>query len=280
MGAQPEPVALPDGATRLYLIVGDPIAQVRSPAGMTAAFAARGHNAILVPAQVAPADFAGFVRAARAMRNLDGLVVTIPHKFAAADVCAELSARARLLSSVNVMRRRGEAWYGDMLDGAGFVAAVAATGYRLAGRRALLVGAGGAGSAVALALIEAGVAALAIADADVGRRDALIGRLRPNAAARLEVGSADPTGFDFIANATPAGMQPDDPMPIDVARLPAGAFCACVITKPLPPPWLAAARAVGCRTCDGLDMYRAVQSMMVEFFTRAADAADPSFTSD
>ena len=107
-----------DGATRLYIIVGDPIAQVRSPGGMTQALAALGRNAVLVPIHVAPADLNGLFKAMSRVQNLDGIVVTIPHKFAAYEFCAAASERAHFIGAVNIMRRAPDGgWFGDMLDG-------------------------------------------------------------------------------------------------------------------------------------------------------------------
>src|SRR6478609_8441532 len=160
------------GATRLHVIVGDPIAQVRAPAGISAAFAARGHDGILVPVQVAPADLPDFLSVATRLKNLDGIVATIPHKFACYEACASATDRAHVLRTVNLMRRRADGgWHGDMVDGLGFIGAARAKGIDPLGMRALLVGAGGAGSAIALALIEAGVSDLAIHDSAPERRD-------------------------------------------------------------------------------------------------------------
>ena len=257
---------IPDGATRLYVIVGDPIAQVKSPGGMTRGFAARGHNAVLVPAHVTPQDLPGLLAGVSLARNLDGIIVTIPHKFACAAHCTELSPRAQFLGAVNIIRRTASGgWYGDMLDGLGFVAAIRAKGPEPNGKTALLIGAGGAGSAIALALVDAGVAALAIHDADHGRRDALIKRLQSRGKAPVSIGSTDPTGFDLVANATPMGMNPGDPFPLDVANLSPQAFAACVITQPVPAPWIVAANVRGCASSHGVDMYHAEQAMMLEF---------------
>ena len=65
-----------DGATRLHLIIGDPVAQTKSPAGLTREFAARKVNAICVPLHVAPADFDAVMTAAKRVRNIDGIIVT------------------------------------------------------------------------------------------------------------------------------------------------------------------------------------------------------------
>jgi len=70
----------PTGETRVHLILGEPVAQTKSPAGLTAEFIARGVNAICVPVQVAPADFDAFVAVVTRAQNIDGLVVTLPHK--------------------------------------------------------------------------------------------------------------------------------------------------------------------------------------------------------
>src|SRR5712671_843955 len=154
-----------NGETRLHLILGDPVGQTRSPSGLTGEFVARGANAICIPVHIAPADFDAFVAAAKRGQNIDGIVVTIPHKFAALRHCDDMSDRARFLGAVNVLHRVADGrWRGDMTDGVAMVAALRKAGCELDGGRALLVGAGGAGSAVALALIEARVAMLAVAE--------------------------------------------------------------------------------------------------------------------
>ena len=65
-----------DGATRIVAIIGDPIAQVKSPAGITQGFASRGHDAIMIPLQVKPADIEAFFRLAKKLPNLDGIEAT------------------------------------------------------------------------------------------------------------------------------------------------------------------------------------------------------------
>lgn len=258
---------VPNGASRLIPILGDPIAQVKSPNGMTQGFVARGHNALCVPIHVTPTDLDQLVAGLSLARNVDGMIITIPHKFTCVRYCSTLSPRATFLDAVNIMRRNADgSWHGDMADGLGFVTAAKARGATPGGKRALLVGAGGAGSAIGLALIDAGVSSLAVYDGDAQRRDALIARLARHSSTPVTAGSDDPTGFGFVANATPAGMKDGDPMPIDVRKLAPGTFCACVITKPLPSPWLVAAEKIDCRTSNGGDMYGAVQEIMFDFF--------------
>lgn len=260
-----------NGATRLHVIVGDPIAQVKSPAGVTSAFAERGLNAVVVPIHVTAADLPGFLRGASLARNFDGIIVTVPHKFACYDFCTTATDRAHFLRAVNILRRELDGgWFGEMFDGLGFIGAVRNAGGRPHGKRALLIGAGGAGSAIALALIETGVRELAIHDENATRRDSLISRLSETYGTAVVVGSPDPTGFELIANATPAGMRPGDPYPIDVTKLTPDMFVGCVITAPAVPPLIEAARKIGCPTSVGTEMYAAEQELMLEFLLEAA----------
>lgn len=254
------------GATRVHFIVGDPIAQVKSPLGVTQAFHARGMNAMVMPAHVAPADLAQWFDAITQMRNADGIIVTVPHKFASAALCQTLSERAAFLGAANTLRRNADgSWHGDMFDGLGYVEALRAKGCDPAGRQALLVGAGGAGTAIAHALVMAGVARLAVHDGDMARRDALVGRLAGLGRCPVAAGSDDPSGFDLVINATPAGMREGDPLPVQVDKLCESAFVGCVVTQPAVPPLIAAARARGLGTCTGADMFGQVRDLMVDF---------------
>ena len=163
------------------------------PDGITALFAERGVNAVVVPLQVAAADLDALLTGLTPSASVSGLIATVPHKFGLAAHCATLTDRARFLGSVNVARRNPDGtWHGDQVDGAAFVAALPANPE---GATALQVGAGGAGSAIALALLEAGVAQLRLHDADPARRDApgrtAAGALRrPRAGGRARPGPA------------------------------------------------------------------------------------------
>jgi shikimate dehydrogenase len=254
------------GATRVVFIVGDPIAQVKSPHGVTEAMRVRGAEVIVVPAHVKPADIDTFFALTQRMPNVDGIIVTVPHKFACTDLCATTSDRAAFLHTVNTMRRNADgSWHGDMFDGLGFVTAMQDKGCQPAGKKALLVGAGGAGSAIAYALVMAGVSQLAIHDPDDQRRGALVDRLAGLGQCPVGHGSADPTGFDLVINATPVGMKEGDPYPLDVSKLEPSMFCGCVITAPAVTRFIAVAREKGCTTMTGADMFARVRDLMVDF---------------
>lgn len=253
------------GETRVIPIIGDPIAQVKSPAGVTRALNAMGCNSVVVPIHVTSADVDTFIEGVAVARNVDGIIVTVPHKFAAYRHCATATDRAHFLGAVNTLRRNADGrWHGDAFDGEGFVAGLRVAGWRPGGP-ALLVGAGGAGSAIALALLQAGVGELAIHDADAARRDALLARLQTQPGKRVRAGSSDPSGFALVANATPTGMRSGDPYPVQVDKLAAGMFVGDVITAPAVTPLIEAARRAGCATQVGGGMFAEVLKLMVAF---------------
>jgi shikimate dehydrogenase len=255
-----------NGATRIHVTVGDPIAQVKSPAGITAGFAKRGHDAIMIPLQVKPADIEDFFRVAKKLPNLDGIVITVPHKPFAFRHCDTTTERARVLEVCNVMRRGADGrWSGDMTDGGGFIAALRRNGFDPKGKRALQIGGGGAGSAIALALCMEGASALTLCDLDTAKRDALIARLGRHGHQVAAAEKPDPAGFDLIVNATPSGMKAGDPLPVDPAKLGRDQFVADIITMPAVTPLLEAAKAKGCRTQTGVEMFDAQVDFITEF---------------
>lgn len=253
-----------NGETKVFVIIGDPIAQVKSPALLTANMSERGVNAVVVPGHVLPADIAAFMAGCDALKNLDGVIATIPHKQAMLGYCATITERARYANSVNVMRRTGEGWSGDNTDGMGYVSGIKAAGGEIEGKRVLLIGAGGAGSAIAYEFLAQGAAQLHIHDVDTARRDALIARLEGKFAGKVAAGSNDPRGYDIVGNATPLGMKEGDPLPVLCEHLEAGQFVADVITKPEISPLVAAARSRGCNTMPGIGMFKAQEGFLVD----------------
>ena len=173
-----------------------------------------------------------------------------------------------MLGVVSVARRNPDgSWHGDMLDGLAFVKAQQDQGAQLEGGRALLVGAGGAGSAIAIDLLEVGVRELIIHDADASRVIALLDLLPDDG--RVHPGPPDPTGCDLVFNATPMGMESEDPLPVDAALLSPLMFVGDVIAGHGATPFLLAAEAIGCRTANGGHMVEAAQDVMADFMLQA-----------
>jgi shikimate dehydrogenase len=234
----------------------------------TQALRAAGTDAVVVPAHVVQADLPAFFAAAGAMRNCDGVVVTVPHKFSALAYCEGATPRALSIGGVNVMRRTASGgWWGDQVDGEGYVAGLRAHRFDPAGRSVLLVGAGGAGSAIARALADAGVARLAVHDADATRRDELLAKLADSAAAQAAAGP-DPRGFDAVINATPLGMRAGDPAPLPFELLAPHQLVGEVVAEPEITPLIQAARSRGCATMTGMDMFQGVLARMVDFYAQ------------
>jgi shikimate dehydrogenase len=254
------------GETRLFPIIGDPIIYVQSPRRLTSGFAARGHNGLCIPMQVSAADLEPVMQGLTRTPNVDGLLITMPHKFTCFAYCATSSDTAKLFGVVSVMRRNPDgSWHGDMLDGRAFVKAQIDEGAKPKGARVLLAGAGGAGSAIAIALLEAGVRELIIHDADEARTTKLLGLLSEIGRGRVRTGPPDPAGCDLVCNATPMGMAVGDPLPVAAHLLTSSMFVGDVIAGHGVTPFLQAARDAGCKTANGDQMVEAVQAVMLDF---------------
>jgi shikimate dehydrogenase len=254
------------GETRLFPIIGDPIAYVESPDRFSRTLAEREFVGLCVPLHVPASRLDPVMAGLSATDNVKGVLVTMPHKFSALDYCASVSDRARTLGAVSVMRRNpDQSWHGDMLDGLAFVEAQKINGAQIEGQRALLIGAGAAGRAIALALIEVGVGSLLIYDRDESRVQELL-ELTPNPDYRLVArGSSDPSNCDLVFNATPMGMNEGDQLPVDASLLTASMFVGDVVAGHGVTSLIRAASDIGCRTASGHDMVEAVQSLMAAF---------------
>ena len=244
------------GTTRVFLILGDPVAQVRAPELFNHLFRKHGADAVLVPAHVRGDDLEGFVRHALKARNIDGLWLAIPHKTAVVgllDRCDRLGSAA---GAVNAVRRNADgSLEGALFDGVGFVKALDRFGIAVQGRRALVVGIGGGGVAIAASLAQRGCGELALFDAAPGRArqvaEDLSAAFNANVTAPV---SADPAGFDLVVNSTPLGLNAGDPLPFDVARLDSGASVIDILMKNQPTPLLRACRARGITAYPGFEM--------------------------
>ncbi|WP_253949009.1 shikimate dehydrogenase [Mangrovicoccus sp. HB161399] len=268
-----------DGETILFPVIGDPIAQVRSPRYLSEILARRGVNAIVPPVHVKSAGVAPAMAALRAMENVRGIVVTIPHKIDTLQYCDVVSDRARFVGSVNVIHKDGDGRFiGDNVDGIGYLDGIRKLGFEVAGKRALLVGAGGAGSAVAYEILDRGASYLAIADLDDARLSRIIRALEEKFPGRVGTGSDDPSGFDLVANVTPCGMREGDPFPADPAKMARDQFVADAITKPEVSPMVAAARAIGCATMTGAGMFDAEAEILVDFLLGEGLPSSPAET--
>jgi shikimate dehydrogenase len=255
------------GRTRLFGIVGHPIEQVRSPEMFTAEFRRRALDAILVPLHVLPDDFEALLPQLLRLSNLDGVIFTIPYKLRACALADRLGEQARIVGAINALGRRPGGWRGDMFDGIGCVDAFRRRGIPLIGRHALLLGAGGAGSAIGVALASERPASLRVYDVDATRAEALAARIG-GAFPGLTVSAGAPQldGIDILLNATPSGMLDDARLPIAITSLPRAMTVFDAIVKPETTPLLALAERCGCTTVRGREMMRGQIARVVDFF--------------
>lgn len=261
------------GATRLLGFLGDPVIHAKSPQNFNPLLAAAGHDAVLVPLHLRQDQFEAGIGGVMSLANLDGLVVTMPYKERLIPKLDEISGRARAVGAINAARRTADGrWLGDIFDGVGLVGAVEGLGISLKGLRVGLVGAGGAGAAIAFALTEAGISSLAITDRDseraaqLAQRVAAVGPLAP-VAGRFAVG-----GLDLLVHATPVGMAPEDGIAIDIAGLSARTAVVDIVTTPQT-PLLRAAADYGCPHAGGAAMVAAQTRAILGFLGFAVPPA-------
>ncbi|MAU45429.1 MAG: shikimate dehydrogenase [Yangia sp.] len=254
------------GHTRLYGILADPVAQVKTPQVMAEVFARHGVDGVLVPMQVAPDGLRQVVDGLRRMKNFGGFIATMPHKPAMLGLCDVIEGDGARIGAVNCVRREEDGrMVGAMLDGIGFVTGLRQAGIDPSGRRILLAGAGGAASAIAFALAEAGAEALTILNRTAARAEDLAARVAaayPSCATSGTGAAGDVGGYDLIANATSAGLRAGDPLPLPVEALHAGQVVAEAIMEPAETPLLAEARARGATVHPGLPMLRCQIELM------------------
>jgi len=235
--------------TDRYAVFGNPIAHSKSP-GIHAEFARQTQQSMSYEAILAPLDdFAAAVRAFAAHGGR-GANVTVPFKEQAFALSDRLSARAEAAGAVNTLSFEEGLVLGDNTDGVGLVTDLTANlGVVLAGRRVLLLGAGGAARGVVLPLLEQAPACLVIANRSVDRAIALATALGGRGC-----GFGDLAGqaFDVVINATSASLAGAAP------PLPAGTYAPGALAYDMmygrETPFMADARAEGARVADGLGM--------------------------
>src|SRR5258706_9906464 len=244
------------GSTLLIAHLGYPTESFKAPLIYNPYFWQHKIDAVVVPMGVKSEDYRAFLAALFRLSNIRGALATMPHKVTTVELLDQCSIAVRVAGSCNAILKRADgSLLGDIFDGEGFVRGLLRKSFRVAGCSCLVVGAGGVGSATAASMARAGAESMVLFDSLQTSADGLAARLNkyfPQLAAR--VGSNDPAGFDLVVNASPLGMKPDDPLPIDVARLAASTFVGEVVMKEEFTPLLQAARAKGCPIQVGTDM--------------------------
>lgn len=256
------------GHTRLIAHLGYPTASFKAPMIYNPWFEQQEVDVKVVPMGVKPEDYAALIPTLFSLANIAGALVTMPHKVATCGLVDRLSPTAQIAGACNAIRRENDGTLtGDMFDGEGFVRGVQRKGFQTTGARALVVGSGGVGSAIAASLAAAGVGHLTLFDTRKDSALALADRLQAHyPRLTVTVMSNDPAGHSLVVNATPLGMSPGDPLPMNVDRIDASTFVGEVVMKQEFTPFLEAAMARGCPVQRGTDMLFEMIPAYLDFF--------------
>ena len=256
------------GTTSLIAHIGYPTHAFKPPMIYSPYFEQAGGDALVVPMGCRTEHYPALLNAVFTLTNICGALITMPHKVSTVGLLDEATPKVRVAGACNAVRRSEDGrLQGDMFDGEGFVRGVRRKGCGLKGARALVVGCGGAGSAIAAALAAAGAGALCLFDIRTELALGLSHRLRAHyPGLEVSTGKKDPAGYDLIVNATPMGMNDGDPLPLDVSRIDPASFVGEVVMKQEMTAFLKAVQARGCRFQVGTDMLFEQIPAYLEFF--------------
>ncbi len=244
----------PTGATKVFAVIGDPIAHSLSPVLLNAAFLALKLDAVYVALSVQREQLHGAVRGIRSL-GVAGVSVTMPHKESIMVELDKLTDRARKLNSVNCVYWEDGELVGDSTDGPAFVASLEEEiGAPIRGKSVMVCGTGGAARAIVVALSEAGAGAIVV----VGRRAEAVERLVGLGGLMTRAGTADEArDCEILVNATNVGMsgtEGEGKSPIPAAFIQSGHFVYDIVYHPLATPLLRDALTAGAEAANGLGM--------------------------
>lgn len=260
------------GTTRMFPVIGWPVEQVKAPTLFNAYFKRNGIDARVVPFKIAPDLYCEAVRLFMQSENVGGIFVSIPHKPMTLQAVEQATVRAQVAGACNAVYRDadGVVW-GDLIDGEGFIRALArTTGERPLQwnrTRALVVGTGGVGCAIVASLAAQGVAEITVYDTNRANADALLARVAAAfPATRARFASPEVAGCDLVVNSTPLGMHAGDPLPFSLDGISPDCIVADCGMKIEMSQLLVQAQARGCRIQKGKEMLIEQAPLYLELF--------------
>jgi len=241
-------------------VFGHPVAENPTVVMLEAAFAELGLNWRYLTIEVLPEDLAAAMKGMRAF-NMRGVNLTIPHKVAVLEYLDEIRSAAALMGAVNTVVRDGDRLIGENTDGKGFMTALTGdAGFSPQGKRAVVLGAGGAARAITVELSLAGVERLTVVNRAPERGRELVALLNSRTPVKADfqpwIGAyAIPAGTDLLVNATSIGLFPNVDARPEIAYesiVPGMVVCDVIIAPST--PFLDEAKRHGAKTLDGLGM--------------------------
>ncbi len=256
-----------NGDSRIYALFGDPIAQVLTPSLINPVFAQHKLNMFAVPFHVTASMFEVAWQAFTRFPNVAGLALTVPHKIVGAQRCDRLTRAAESVGVVNTVRRESDGtMYGALFDGEGFVLGLGERRSGLRGASVILVGAGGAGRAIAHALCAEGIGRLHVADLDATAVEFAVSMVNRECGREIATRDVpDVSGCQVLINASPVGLRPHDVFPVPLDGLDPSTLVADIASMTRRTELLVAAENRGCATSDGRDMLKAQIGLVAGF---------------
>ncbi|WP_054028194.1 shikimate dehydrogenase [Bacillus sp. FJAT-28004] len=260
-----------DSNTLLFGVIGNPIRHSKSPIMMNRAFRETGINGVYTAFHVTSDRIRDFAAGVRAM-GIRGVNVTIPHKLDIMSVLDEIDASAQAIGAVNTIVNDAGRLIGYNTDGIGYVRSLKEEAEReLAGKRIVVLGAGGAARGIIYALANENPARITIANRSVDRAkelaDSLQNKVDIEAISNEELQTACQQA-DIVINTTSVGMFPQtEETPIDASWLKPGAVASDLIYNPLKTKFLQQAEQRGCRIHGGLGMFIYQGAYAFEYWT-------------
>lgn len=260
-----------DSNTQLFGVIGNPIRHTKSPIMMNRAFRETGINGVYTAFHVTSERVADFAAGVRAM-GIRGVNVTIPHKLDIMSVLDEIDLGAKAIGAVNTIVNEDGRLIGYNTDGIGYVRSLKEEAEpELAGKRIVVIGAGGASRGIVYALSNEKPAHITIANRSVERAKELADAFQDQAdieAIANENLQAACMQADIVINTTSVGMFPNtDETPIDVGWLKSGAVASDLIYNPIKTKFLQQAEQHGCRIHGGLGMFIYQGAYAFEYWT-------------
>ena len=272
-----------NGSTRLAGVIGWPIEHSLSPAMHNAAYARLGLDWVYLPLPVRESvDVPAVVAALRSLPFV-GFNVTMPYKRLMLELCNEVAAQAKLAGAVNTVQVIDGRLMGYNTDGRGLMESLRDdAGFLPEGKRAVVLGSGGAAGAIVAALVLGRVSHMTVVSRDPAHADELVARMAPYArdTELVVVKTGDESASlvqaaDLIVNSTPLGMRPDDPSPVNGSWLHSGQVVSDMIYSPPDTPLLNAAKAAGATPLGGLGMLVAQGAISLEIWNGDSAVSAP-----
>jgi shikimate dehydrogenase len=265
-----------DGNTELIAHIGHPTHSFKSPLIYNPYFEKEGINALVVPMGCQTEHYPNFLKSIFNLTNIRGALITMPHKVTTVALLDEVTPTVKVAGACNAVKRdEGGRLVGDMFDGTGFVRGVKRKGFDLEGKRVLVVGTGGVGSAIAASLAAEKIVSISLFDLNTASSEALGHRLQSvYPQIQVKLGSNAPEGHDLVVNATPMGMNEGDPLPLDVSRIAPETFVGEVVMRQEMTAFLQAAKNRGCKVQVGSDMLFEQIPAYLEYFGLKTSTAE------